>query len=107
MTGQAVFLELTLLASVTHKKNPYLVNVAFAVGRLFTKLCPVKLTSKAFKMFFLLPTWVLFMSFSLRSNMFANLYVNSLSGTIIEHGCWRFSMDSRAATVDFWVTRMP
>ena len=52
MTGQAVFLELTLLASVTHKKNPYLVNVAFAVGRLFTKLCPVKLTSKAFKMSF-------------------------------------------------------
>ena len=51
LTGQAVFLELTLLASVTHKKNPYLVNVAFAVGRLFTKLCPVKLTSKAFKMF--------------------------------------------------------
>jgi hypothetical protein len=37
LTGQAVLLELTLLASVTHKKNPYLVNVAFAVGRLFTK----------------------------------------------------------------------
>ena len=63
-----MLLELTLLASVTHKKNPYLVNVAFAVGRLFTKLCPVKLTFKAFKMVTLNSSCLILLATSLKSD---------------------------------------